>query len=202
MRKRRYLYRLAMSIFGILLFPMILFIVIWGKYSYDKVEAANEEYQEAIMEYHMMKLDEMLIELREHAASVSVESKAKTSIFWEKDSKNNYWYYQAIQEMKSNYHFSYSSSFFIYYYEDDCIVSEYGKLSIENFYNSLGLKNLNQEQYLKDFFSEEKYEESMLCISGTENQAEGANRLFIGLYTNFGRQRDKVMLLYVYSEDV
>lgn len=200
MKKRKYLYRLAISVFFIILLPMFIFIVCFGKYSYEKVEATNEEYQEALMEYYMMQLDQMIIDLKEHAALICAASKEKTSIFWEKDSTDNYWYYQAINELKNKYHSFSSSDFGVYYYDDECVLSEGGTLTATEYFHKLEIKNLKEEEYLKEFFSEKNYEEFMLCISGTEHQGHGKNKLLIGYHTTLGRQRNKVMLLYEYTE--
>ena len=117
MKKRKYLYRLAMSVFLILLLPMVIFIVSFGKYSYEKVEDANRVYCEALMDYYMVQLDQMIIDLKEHAASICADSKKSASIFWEKDAHNNYWYYQAMDELKGKYSNYAASDFGIYYYE-------------------------------------------------------------------------------------
>ena len=44
MKKRKYLYRLAMSILLIVLLPLLIATIYFGKYSYDKVETTSEEY--------------------------------------------------------------------------------------------------------------------------------------------------------------
>jgi len=201
MKKRKYLYRLAMSVFFIILLPMFIFIVCFGKYSYEKVEVANEEYQEALMEYYMTQLDRMVIELKEHAALVSAASKEKNSIFWEKDSTDNYWYYQAINELNTQYNNYPSSAFGIYYYDDACILTRNGTLTTADYFHKLDIKNPDKEEYLKDFFNEKNYQEFMMHICGTENQPDGKNKFLIGFYTTLGRQRNKVMLLYEYTED-
>ena len=200
MKKRKYLYRLAMSVFFIILLPMLIFIICFGKYSYDKVETANEEYQEALMEHYMVQLDQMVMELKEHASKVSADSKEYTSIFWNKDSSNNYWYYQAISEMKIKHHNYPSSKFRIYYYDDNRILSEEGAVTLEQYFQALECIELEQETYLKNFFDEESYNEFALCIGGTERLGEGKNRLLIGFCTTLGRAREKAILLYEYEE--
>ena len=80
MKKRKYLYRLAMSVFLILLLPLVIFIVCFGKYSYEKVENSNESYCKALMDYYMVQLDWMIINLKEHSALVCADSKKSTSI--------------------------------------------------------------------------------------------------------------------------
>ena len=201
MKKRKYLYRLAMSVFFIILLPMFIFIICFGKYSYEKVESANKEYQEALMEYYMTQLDQMVIDLKEHAALVSAASKEKNSILWEKDSTDNYWYYQAINELNTQYNNYPSSAFGIYYYDDACILTRTGTLTAADYYHKLDIKNPDKEEYLMDFFNEKNYQEFMMHICGTENQPEGKNKFLIGFYTTLGRQRNKVMLLYEYTEE-
>ena len=200
MKKRKYLYRLALSIFLILLLPLVIFIIGFGKYSYEKVEHTNEVYSEALMDYYMVQLDQMIINLREHAALVCAESKNPTSIFWERKAQDNYWYYQAMNTLNDEYGIYEASDFGIYYYDDERIISAAGTLSVEQYFHKLEIDNLNAEEYLIDFFSEEKYEEFVTCIGGTEKQAEGKNKILIGFYTTLGRQRNKVMLFYEYTE--
>lgn len=201
MKKRKYLYRLAVSLFLVLLLPMVIFIVCFGKYSYEKVEDTNAEYAEALMDYYMAQIDQMVTDLKEHAALVSAESKKSNSIFWEKEGENNYWYYQAINEIKDKYSDFPASDFGIYYYEEDCVITATGILSSDGYFRKLEVQNPQQEEKLKDFFAEEKYEEFMLCVGGTNAQGAGKNKMLIGFYTTLGRQRDKVMLFYPYTEN-
>lgn len=200
MRKRRYLYRLAMSIFGILLLPMVIFIVCFGKYSYEKVEEANEEYCEALMDHYMVQIDQMFIELKQHASFVCAQSKNATSVFWEMKPEDNYWYYQAISETNENYNNFPSTRFGIYYYDEECIIASTGTLSAEEYFKKLEIENLEEEKYLNHFFDADSFEEYNICIGGTERQNEGKNKLLIGFYATLGRQREKVLLFYEYSE--
>lgn len=200
MIKRKYLYRLAMSVFFIILLPMFIFIVCFGKYSYEKVEAANEEYQEALMEHYMTQLDQVVMELKEYTALICANSKSSSSIFWENDLQDNYWYYQVITELQKKYNNFTSSDFGIYFYENDSVVSSNGKISSEGYFHKLEIKNLEKEEYLKNFFSEENYEEFVMTVGGTELQEEGKNIMLFGFYTTLGRRRDKVLVFYQYSE--
>lgn len=201
MKKRKYLYRLAMSLFLILLLPMVIFIISFGKYSYEKVESANESYCEALMDYYMVQLDQMIINLKEHAALVCADSKKAASIFWEKDAENNYWYYRAINEIREKYSNYSASDFGIYYYEEDYVVTTAGSLTPDEYFRKLEIQNPEQEESLKDFFDEENYEEFMLCVGGTEAQEAGKNKILVGFYTTLGRKRDKVLLFYEYTEN-
>ena len=200
MKKRKYLYRLAMSVFFIILLPMFIFTVCFGKYSYEKVEAANEEYQEALMEYYMMQMDRMVLELKEYTALICANSKNSSNIFWENDIQDNYWYYQAINELQKKYNDFISSDFGIYFYENDSVVTSSGKISSEGYFHKLDIKNLEEEAYLKNFFSEENYDEFVMTVGGTEFQGEGKNTMLFGFYTTLGRQRDKVLIFYQYTE--
>ena len=83
-----------------------------GKYSYEKVEAANESYGEALMDYYMVQLNQMIIELKDHATLVCADSKKSSSIFWEKEADNNYWYYKAKNEIANKYN-DFSASDFL-----------------------------------------------------------------------------------------
>ena len=201
MKKRKYLYRLAMSILLIVLLPLLIAMIFFGKYSYEKVEATSEEYQSALMDFYMSRLDQMVDSLREHALQISADSKESTSIFWKRDSSDNYWYYQAINELKSKYHNFPSSAFRIYYYDDDHILSKDGAQTIEQYLDSLEFSSEEQKTYLRRFFDEENYREFMLCISGTEHMSQGQNKLLVGYCTMLGKAREKVMLLYEYTEN-
>lgn len=200
MKKRKYLYRLSISFLGIVLFPMVIFILCFSRYSYMKVETVNEEYYEALMEYYMSQLEHMVTGVKEHAATLCADSKDVTSIFWEIKPQNNYWYYQAINEIKDKYH-NYNSSYFgIYYYETDSIVSVYGKTTIDEYFRSREIQNTEEEEYLKNFFEKDNYEESKMYIGGTEKQLEGKNKILLGVCTNLGWKRDKVILFYEFTE--
>ena len=201
MKKRKYLYRLAMSILFIVILPLLIAMMWFGKYSYGKVEATSEEYQGALMDFYMGQLDQMVISIREHASKISADSKVYTSIFWNKESSDTYWYYQAINELKNKYHNYPSSAFRIYYYDDHRMMSEDGAQTLEQYFQVLGCTDVGQEPYLADFFDEENYQEFVLCMGGTEHMNEGENKLLIGFCTTFGKKREKVMLLYEYEEN-
>ena len=201
MKKRKYLYRLALSLFLILLLPMVIFIICFGKYSYEKVEDANDVYGEALMDYYMVQFDQMIMELKQQASSITADSKRAASIFWEKDTTDNYWYYQAITELAKNYSNLSADQFGVYYYEEKRIMTSSGVLSVTDYFKKYEIKNLAEEEYLKTFFNEESYEEFKLSIAGSENQGEGKNVMMIGFYTTLGRHRDKAMLFYKFTEN-
>ena len=133
MRKRKYLYRLAVSMFAVLLLPMSVFIICFGMYSYEKVEKTTEVYFEELMDFYMVQVDQLHDEMQKHTATIIAGSKKKDSIFWEKRPEDNYWYYQMIQELKSNYKLYSPTDFGIYYFEEDCIIAPAGKMSPTNY---------------------------------------------------------------------
>ena len=81
------------------------------------------------------------------------------------------------------------------------MITANGKLTSEGYFRKFEIKDLDQENNLKDFFAADKYEEFTLCVGGTQAQEQGKNRIWIGFYTTLGRQRDKVMLFYQYTEN-
>lgn len=200
MKKRKYLYRLAMSILLIVLLPLMIAMIWFGKYSYEKVEATGEEYQNTLMEFYMGRLDQMVISVKEHASKISADSKVYTSVFWDRDSSDNYWYYQAISELKNKYHNYPSSEFKIYYYDDGRVLWEEGAQTLEQYFRTFEGIDIEKEVYLKDLFDKENYGEFALSIGGTEHLGEGKNKLLIGFGTTLGKARDKVLLLYEYEE--
>ena len=200
MKKRKYLYRLAMSILLIVLLPLLVAMIWFGRYSYEKVEATGEEYQNTLMEFYMGRLDQMVNSVREHASQISADSKVYTSVFWDRDSSDNYWYYQAINELKSKYHNYPSSAFRIYYYDDERILSENGTHTLEQYFQTIEGLNIEKELYFKEMFEEENYGEFTLSIGGSQHLGEGRNKLLIGFCTTFGKAREKVLLLYEYEE--
>ena len=119
-KKRKYLYRLAMSVFFIILLPMLIFIIGFGRHSYENVEKANDEYQEALMEYYMTQLDQVILDIKDHTAMICVDSKNSASIFWESDVQSDYWYYQVINELQKKYKNLSVTDFGIYFYESIC----------------------------------------------------------------------------------
>ena len=200
MKKRKYLYRLAMSVFFIILLPMLIFIIFFGKHSYENVEKANEEYQEALMEYYMTQLDQVILDIKDHTAMICVDSKNSASIFWESDVQSDYWYYQVINELQKKYKNLSVPNFGIYFYENDSVVTVEGKISSDGYLRKMEVDSLELEENIKDFFSEENYEEYSMTVGGTEYQEDGKNILLVGFYTTLGRQRDKVLIFYPFSE--
>jgi len=200
MKKRKYLYRLALSLFLILLLPMGIFIIVFSKYSYEKVEDANRVYSDALMDYHAAQVDQLIIELRQQAASIAADSKSATSVFWETGTKDNYWYYQAIAELREKYGALSADQFGIYYYDEGRIITSSGVLSIADYLKKYEIADIEAELYLKDYFDKKAYEEFKLCVGGTEYQEPGKNIMMIGFFNTLGRQRDKVMIFFKFSE--
>lgn len=200
MRKRKYLYRLAVSMFAVLLLPMSVFIICFGMYSYEKVEKTTEVYFEELMDFYMVQVDQLHDEMQKHTATIIAGSKKKDSIFWEKRPEDNYWYYQMIQELKSNYKLYSPTDFGIYYFEEDCIIAPAGKMSPTNYFANQGIENWKEETYLLPVFTSASYEEAATCIGGTMNQDDGNNIMLIGFRADLGRQRDKALVFYEFTE--
>lgn len=201
MRKRKYLYRLAVSLFFILLLPMVIFIVCFAKYSYDKLEAANTVHSEALMDYYMGQFDQFVQGMKDSTASLLADSKKSTNAFWEVKTEDHYWYYRAINELKDKYGNISASDLGIYFYEKDSIITSKGKLSSDGYFQKLEIKDPDTEELLTAFFEPENYEEFVLTTGGTEHQESGKNVILFGFGAELGRYRERVLVFYKYSEE-
>ncbi len=53
----------------IVLLPLMIAMIWFGKYSYEKVETTSEDHQNSLMDFYMGRLDQMLVSLKEHISS-------------------------------------------------------------------------------------------------------------------------------------
>ena len=196
-KKRKYLYRLAVSVFFILLVPVILFFIFFWKRSYNELMKSNEIYYEEIVESYKVLLDKKIADLKVYASNISAQSKKADNLFWERPDQApdaGYWFYNAIQEVKDYYnnHDHGVSGMGIYYYDADVIVTPTGSLSSEQYCR---ISNPENTQELADFFAAENYSsyKMSLLIVNDDN-------IVIGFCTTMGRMNEKVLIFFQLTE--
>lgn len=194
-KRRKYLYRLAVSIFGILLAPMILFTVFFWKQSYHELLDSNDAYYEKVIDSYKMILDKKITNLRSHAINISVQSKEPDNLFFGRETQapyENYWYYNAMKELWGSYNDHGVSGIGIYYYDVDTVVKTSGVMTLEQYIRMLAP---DRAEEVWDFFSEEAYDDygMQLLVSDSEN-------ILLGFHVNMGYIHEKVMIFYQISE--
>lgn len=193
LKKRKYLYRLAVSIFGILLVPMMLFMFFFLGQSYKRLMDSTDQYYEELTKSYKSVLDKKLTGLKEHATGISVKSRNADSLFWEKPDDfpdENYWYYNIVNELQKEYGNCDVSAIGIYYY-DDMIIRNSGTLRLEQYTRVLDTAD---EDSLREFFSKETH-----TRQGMKFMVNSSEKLLVGVCVDMGYSKQNALIFYELS---
>ncbi len=197
-KKYAYLYRVAMIILVVIFFPTILFLYFFMNRSCEQIESGNRRYCESLAVSFVDHFLTQMEELKQHALVISVDSKNSKSVFWhgsESFAENEYWYYEAVNEMKA-YTETYTELYGIYYYESDCIVTNSGTLTSEQ-YIGMTLKVKEENASIWEYFEEDRYHQGEF-VFGTTNSVEDSDGVMLAGYcTTMGKNRDPVLMFSV-----
>ena len=201
-RKYKYLLRLMAVIILVLAVMTTLFTTLFWTRSFEEIRKGNETYYEKLLDSLVSHFDREVIRLRDYAAQISVDSRNADSPFWEGAAsyrENAYWYFEAVRELKDQYSRHRVSDCGIYYYDLDSIITKGAKQTREEFVVHTLQAGEGQRQEIDALFSEEQYQ-PMRLLYGTTNTEENVDGEFLlGYCTTMGKNKDKVMILFVIS---
>ena len=83
MKKGKYLYKLIITIFLLILVPIIIWIIAGIKPSYERMVKLNDAYYNDVVKFYQTTIDNKLASLKMHAASIMVESKESDSVLYD-----------------------------------------------------------------------------------------------------------------------
>ena len=201
MKKRKYLYRLAIILCFIVFLPTILFLDIFWKKSFVELEQINEVYYDKMLDSYISLFDDIIQELNTFAASVSVESRQYTSLLYngvEELDGNSLHLYKVSKKLAEKQVSSNVSDWGIYVYDIDRIIGPGYAASLEQFVFRYG-EHHQEKPHLASFFSLENYEmaEKFFCTTGSEDEFDG--NLLIGICTRIGRNNDRALIYFEVS---
>lgn len=196
-KKHAYLYRLTLIIL-ITLLPLTFFTYFVWKSSFNELSKRNQTYYENLIHTFSDAFVAVLSDLKMQASEINVSSKDPKSAFWrgsESFSENEYWYYEAVQEMKGfvNYHVSGCG---IYYYDMDCIITSGGTQTAHQYIRT----TLNADETAPEiwsYFNPDHFQTGEFLFS-TTNTSERCDGVFlVGYCTLMGKNQDRVLIFYV-----
>ncbi|MEA4890646.1 MAG: AraC family transcriptional regulator [Clostridiaceae bacterium] len=195
MKQHKYFNRLAVIILGLLFIPIILISVLVGRRYYLEFERNNEIYYNKLVEYFNVTMFEELNCLKNHAVTLCVNSKKSSSIFYlgEKCFNDNaYWYYEAVNELHSQYNDYETGEYGIYYYKSRRVITKSSCQTLDQYiHNTLALDYSEMP-----FFSSEEYQLSTLIFGTTNTQDNQNGDMLVGYCSTMGRDADKVLIFY------
>lgn len=194
-KKRKYLYRLAVSIFSILLAPMIIFAVFFWKQSYRELLDSNDVYYEEVINSYKMVLDKKITDMKQYATNISVQSKKSDNLFFRRANAapyENYWYYNAMLELSERYNTYGREGIGLYYYDADTVIKASGAMTLEQYVKQLASEKSGE---VAEFFSEDMYEEQKVQLLVLNDMD-----LLLGVHVNMGYLHEKAMVFYQITE--
>lgn len=167
-RRNTYLYQLVITSSFLVIIPTLFFFVFFFEKSYDEIVKNNTEYYENIARSFCGSVVNEISELNRHAVTFSVNSKrgeSNAGIFYDGTShmmENEYYYWEAAQELYEYGKKGGLDSFGVCYYDADVILYENKKFTIKRFiedYLKIGSNNLHVDD-VKKFFSADSFKRS------------------------------------------
>lgn len=200
MRNRKYLQRLITIVLLGFLFPVIIFLLIFRGYAFDKMEETHEDFYEKALETYTSLLDKKIRELERFAARISAESKEYDSALLRGDDglDNTYALYSSINWLRNKYGWNDVSEWGIYFYDIDKIITPEYSYSLEHFlYKYTGQNPKNAE--CTGFFAEKNYSPLKTVFDTTTTDESGNGYFLVGVCTRIGADNDRALIFYVLS---
>lgn len=201
MKKRKYLYRLSTVMILGLIFPALLFFLVFWKSALNQIEQTNEDFYEKALLTYTSLLDKEIRELEMFAAEISAESRGYDSALVGGSGAlrdNAYQLYVAVRELKEKYSRSDVTEWGIYFYDIDRIITQEYAYALEHFIYKYTGQSVDEAE-CADFFSEEKYSLLNTFFDTTNEEGRGDGYLLAGVCTRIGTGRDRVLIFYVLS---
>jgi len=202
MKKRKYLYRLIVIVFFILVTPVVLIFELFGRKSFEEMEKANVVYYDNMLDSCMSLYDNIFFDLNEFAASISADSKHSSGILWngvEGLGEDYLELYKTTMRLGEKYSQHVASGWGIYFYDIDKIIKNgMATLSYIQFENDM------KEQYgvndqLKDFFSLGNYAVGKKLFYATYHEGSEESCLLAGICIRVGKNNDKAIVYFKIS---
>ena len=202
-KKHLYLYKLVACIMLVLIVPVTVFFGFYWKRAFREMEKSNEAYYTRVLDSFEESFQRRISSLKEHAISIVAYSKDTKSAFYrgtESFKENDYWYYDAKEELEKEHGVADVYFSGIYYYDIDCIVHSVGTIDSQSLITNR-LKVEDKSLPVWDFFAEENYQPGELVFATTNSEAPYKGMMLIGYCTAMGKGQDRVLFFYVVSAD-
>lgn len=198
-KKYQYLYRLTIIIFLMLALPVIMITWFLWRRSFEEMRRGNEAYYEKMTDSFMNGFNRELMDLKDHASRLSVNSRDSDSAFFrgeESFRENAYWYYEAVEELKDNPNFD-VSDWGIYYYGTDSVITRKGRQSLEQYVDNTLLQPDGEMEQVMHFFSEANYQQMKMVFGTTDTADDYGGKMMAGYCTTLGNSGDRALIFYV-----
>lgn len=197
MKRYKFLFRLI-GIFTLAVFlPTVVFFLCFGQKYYKEMEKANENYYIKLTGSFAEAVYDELALLEKHAASICLNSKQQNSAFWlgeESWTSNVYWYYEAVNEMRSLYTDCGVEDYGIYYYASDSVITKNCRQTRATYEtNTLGLDSGSLA-----FFDDSSWQLLRFIFGTTNTDIRTDGDLLVGYCVQLGKNSDKALIFIVY----
>lgn len=197
MKNRKYLYKLVTIILVGIFIPVLVALLFFMNRSFKRLNVDNEMYYEKLAISFADSFYLKLTELGRHANSISAGSKETESAFWrgnESFVENEYWYFEAMQELNEKYSIGSTGLFGIYYYETDSVIFPEGKRNSAEFARYLGVKKADDDKW--NYFDQANYRKGEVLIGTTNLNGQNDGYMLVGYCTTMGKKFDEVLIFY------
>lgn len=195
MKRYKFLLRLI-SVFTLAVFiPTVALFLCFGQKYYKEMEKANENYYIKLTESFAEAVYDELALLEQHATSVCLNSKQQNSAFWlgeESWTSNVYWYYEAVNEMRTLYTDCGVDDYGIYYYASDSVITK-GCRQTRATYET---NTLELDSGSLDFFDDSSWQMLRFIFGTTNTDSRTDGDLLVGYCVQLGKNSDKALIFY------
>lgn len=195
MKRYKFLIQLI-SIFTLAVFlPTLILFSCFGQKYYKEMDRANENYYTKLTDSFAESVCDELALLEKHATSICLNSKQQSSAFWmgeESWTSNVYWYYEAVNEMRSSYTDCGVEDYGIYYYASDSVITKSCRQTRAGYErNTLGLTG---EDF--SFFDDDSWEMMRFIFDTTNQNGATDGDFLVGYCVQLGKNLDKALIFY------
>ncbi len=203
-RKYRYLYQLICTSVILVVLPTLLFYNVFWKKSFDEIERLNKEYYENVLGTFRGTFVNEVLKFKNCVSAFSVNSKSyeeSGGIFFlgtEKMEENNYYYWEASQELLKYSQKAGYDKVGCYYYEKDVVLFDGVKDTSESFLAKITSDSTSQAQWkcINKFFSPEYFEQTKVIFAPIQNDKGESKEILIGVCTVLGKNKEKALLFH------
>lgn len=207
-RKYKYLYQLICTSIILVVLPVLLFYFVVWKQSFDEINRINTEYYNNVLTTFCGTFANEITRFKQFATSFSVNSKINLEnggIFFEGTTKmeeNEYWYFEATEELKKHAQKGGYDEVGVYYYDKNIILYEGVKYTI-NRYIEDAMRVTEDKNRLERFFSTTEYEQSKVIFAPVYESDGKYKELLVGICTVLGKERESALVFQrISAEDL
>ena len=198
MKRYKYFYRLAATLLLCLFLPVAVVASLSWSRCFKEIERSNETYYAKLLEYFASTTFNELKQQESNLSTISVESKRPTSAFWKGSStfsSNPYWYYEAVNELRSLAAKYDMPDVCVYYYGLDRVITRNNCQTLQNYVaNTPGVSNADPA-----FFAQDNYAPSTTLFATTNTEDSIDGQMLVGYCTKMGRSSDPVLIFFPVS---